>query len=148
MNSRRMEKVAWDLNCVYAQLLQCPHCMHCFSSIVSRALSQSWRTYKFYLMYYVPYILTETTTMYLTVPLHYAFIAFSHAQKVPISEMAIVKVSLMITEVDLAKAMQCLMRNALRRSICRSAIGQRGFQMYSRCLHCPYPLRRYRKKRR
>ena len=60
--------------------------------------------------------------------------------------MAIVKVSLMITEVDLAKAMQCLMRNALRRSICRSAIGQRGFQMYSRCLHCPYPLRRYRKK--
>ena len=98
-------------------------------------------------MYYVPYILTETTTMYLTlVPLHYAFIAFSHAQKVPISEMAIVKVSLMITEVDLAKAMQCLMRNALRRSICRSAIGQRGFQMYSRCLHCPYSLRRYRKK--
>ena len=97
-------------------------------------------------MYYVPYILTETTTMYLTVPLHYAFIAFSHAQKVPISEMAIVKVSLMITEVDLAKTMQCLMRNALRRSICRSAIGQRGFQMYSRCLHCPYSLRRYRKK--
>ena len=60
--------------------------------------------------------------------------------------MAIVKVSLMITEVDLAKAMQCLMRNALRRSICRSAIGQRGFQMYTRCLHCPYSLRRYRKK--
>ena len=83
-------------------------------------------------MYYVPYILTETTTMYLAARLHYAFIALSHAQKVPISEMAIVKVSLMITEVDLAKAMQCLMRNALRRSICRSAIGQRGFQMYSR----------------
>ena len=85
--------------------------------------------------------------MYLTVPLHYAFIAFSHAQKVPISEMAIVKVSLMITEVDLAKAMQCLMRNALRRSICRSAIGQRGFQMYSRCLHCPY-FKTLQKKRR
>ena len=93
-------------------------------------------------MYYVPYILTETTTMYLTVPLHYAFIAFSHAQKVPISEMAIVKVSLMITEVDLAKAMQCLMRNTLRRSICRSAIGHRGFQICSCCLHCPYVFRR------
>ena len=79
-------------------------------------------------MYYVHYILTETTTMYLTAPLHYAFIAFSHAQKVSLSEMAIVKVSLMVTEVDLAKTMQCLMRNALRRPICCSAIGQRGFQ--------------------
>ena len=71
--------------------------------------------------------------MYLTVPLHYAFVAFSHAQKVSLSEMAIVKVIL-------AKAMQCLMRNALRRSICRSAIRQRGFQICSPCLHCPYSL--------
>ena len=93
-------------------------------------------------MYYVPYILTETTTMYVTVPLHYPFIAFSHPQKVSLSEMTIVKVSLMITEVDLAKAMQCLMRNTLRRSICRSAIGQRGFQICARWLHCPYALRR------
>ena len=93
-------------------------------------------------MYYVPYILTETTTMYLTlVPLQYHFITFSHAQKVSLSEMAIViKVSLMITEVALAKTMKCLMTNTLRRSICRSAIGQRGFQMYSRCLHYPYSL--------
>ena len=66
--------------------------------------------------------------MYLTVPLHYAFIAFSRGQKVSLSEMAIVKVSLMITEVALAKTMQRLMRNALRRSICCSAIGQRAFQ--------------------
>ena len=95
-------------------------------------------------MYYVPYILTETTTMYLTlVPLQYPFITFSHAQKVSLSEMAIViKVSLMITEVALAKTMQCLMTNTLRRSICRSAIGQRGFQIYSRCLHFPYSSRR------
>ena len=94
-------------------------------------------------MYYVPYILTETTTMYLTlVPLQYPFIAFSHPQKVSLSEMTIVKVSLMITEVDLAKAMQCLMRNTLRRSICRSAIGHRGFQICSCCLHCPYAFRR------
>ena len=93
-------------------------------------------------MYYVPYILTETTTMYVTVPLHYALIAFSHAQKVSLSEMTIVKVSLTITEVDLAKAMQCLMRNTLRRSICRSAIGHRGFQICSCCLHCPYAFRR------
>ena len=144
MNSRGMGKVTWDLNCVCAQRPHCPHCMYCFSSIVSRALSQPWRTYKFYLMYYVPYILTETTTVYLTlVPLHYAFIAFSHAQKVSLSEMAIViKVSLMITEVALAKTMKCLMRNTLRRSICCSAIGQRGFQIYSRCLHYPYSSRR------
>ena len=80
--------------------------------------------------------------MYLAVPPHYPFIAFSHAQKVPLSEMAIVKVSLMITEVALAKTIQCLMRNALRRSICCSFIGQRGFQIYARCLHCPYSLRR------
>ena len=93
-------------------------------------------------MYYVPYILTETTTMYLTVPLHYAFIAFSHAQKVSLSEMAIVKVSLMITEVALAKTLQCLMRNALRRSICSSAIRERDFQICARCLHCRYALRR------
>ena len=97
-------------------------------------------------MYYVPYILTETTTMYLTVPLHYAFIALSHAQKVSLSEMAIVKVSFMITEVALAKTIQCLMRNALRRPICYSAIGQRGFQICARCLLCPYALRRWRKE--
>ena len=65
--------------------------------------------------------------MYLTVPLHYPFIAFSHAQKVSLSEMAIVKVSLMITEVALAKTMQCLMRNAFRRSISRSAIWSTRF---------------------
>ena len=88
-------------------------------------------------MYYVPYILTETTTMYLTVPRQYSFIAFSHAQNVSLSEMAIVKVSLMIAEVALAKTMPCLMKNAFRRSICRSAIGQRGFQICARCLHCP-----------
>ena len=140
MNRRGMGKVAWNLNCVCAQRLHCPHCMYCFSSIVSRALSQPWRTYKFYLMYYVPYILTEATTMYLTVPLHYAFIAFSHAQRVS------VPVCLMITEVALAKTMQCLMRNALRRSICRSGIGQRDFQICARCLHCPYALRRWRKE--
>ena len=93
-------------------------------------------------MYYVPHILTETTTMYVTVPLHYPFIAFSHPQKVSLSEMTIVKVSLMITEVDLAKAMQCLMRNTLRRSICRSAIGHRGFQICLCCLLCPYAFRR------
>ena len=92
-------------------------------------------------MYYVPYILTETTTMYLTARLHYAFIALSHAQKVSLSETAIDKVSLMITGVALAKTIRCLMRNALRRSICCSAIGQRGFQIYSRCLHYPYSLR-------
>ena len=84
--------------------------------------------------------------MYLTVPLQYPFITFSHAQKVSLSEIAIVKVSLMITEVALAKTMQCLMRNALRCSICCSAIGQRGFQICTRCLHCPYSLRRYRKE--
>ena len=93
-------------------------------------------------MYYVPYILTETTTMYLTVPLHYPFITFSHTQKVSLSETAIVKVSLMITEVALAKTMQCLMRNALQRSICCSAIRQRGFQICARCLHRRYALRR------
>ena len=93
-------------------------------------------------MYYVPYILTETTTMYLTAPLHYAFIAFSHAQKVSLSEISIAQVSLMITEVALAKTMQCLIRNALRRSICRSAIGHRGFQICSCCLHCPCAFRR------
>ena len=93
-------------------------------------------------MYYVPYILTETTTMYVTVPLHYPFIAFSHPQKVSLSEMTIVKVSLMITEIDLAKVMQSLMRNTLRRSICRSAIGHRGFQICARYLHCPYAFRR------
>jgi len=84
--------------------------------------------------------------MYLTVPLHYAFIAFSHAQNVLLSEMAVIKVSLMITEVALAKTMQCLMRNALRRSICCSAIRQRGFQICARCLHCRYALRRWRKE--
>ena len=93
-------------------------------------------------MYYVPYILTETTTMYLTARLHYAFIALSDAQKVSLSETAIDKVSLMIIGVALAKTIQCLMRNALRRSICRSAIGQRGFQICARCLHCRYALRR------
>ena len=93
-------------------------------------------------MCYVPNILTETTTMYLTAPLHYSFIAFSHAQKVSLSEIAIVKVSFMINEVALAKTKQCLMRNARRRSICRSAIGQRGFQIWARCLHCRYALRR------
>ena len=55
--------------------------------------------------------------MYVTVPLHYPFIAFSHAQKVSLSEIAIVQVPLMITEVDLAKTMQYVMRNAFWRSI-------------------------------